>query len=396
MKKSANPAAIIGGILSIVVALSWGAVNLAYGDMLAEDAAQMIQFMLPPFLFLVLAVFLFIGKPRAGVPIVMTILLLCTLLARGVAGFSTHTLKLFILDGKLYNIRGLNRLFMGLWNPLYLLALLAFVVLGFLMVSGRGRMLWFLPPALATLSSLMVISILLGQMELNEGDFHLPFTILSEVVRTAALWCAARFMAGPGPVMAASGGGSYACAGEGGAYAPYRAEGYVDLMSCALLLIFTLGIYHLVWIYRTTRYLNRVEGAPSRNPTTKLLLCMFIPFYTIYWTYQSAQRVDALARSRGLYAELTAPCVLLSIFAGIVPPLLMQNTINAVSQTEAPGAAAPAAEEAQPTPAAAAAPAAGKSEEDVIEALKRYKELLDQGVITQEEFDRKKARLLGQ
>ena len=68
MKKSPNPAAIIGGILSIVVALSWGAVNLAYGDMLAEDAAQMIQFMLPPFLFLVLAVFLFIGKPEPESP----------------------------------------------------------------------------------------------------------------------------------------------------------------------------------------------------------------------------------------------------------------------------------------------------------------------------------------
>ncbi len=43
-----------------------------------------------------------------------------------------------------------------------------------------------------------------------------------------------------------------------------------------------------------------------------------------------------------------------------------------------------------------AAPAAGQGEEDVIEALKRYKELLDQGVITQEEFDRKKEQLLGQ
>lgn len=43
-----------------------------------------------------------------------------------------------------------------------------------------------------------------------------------------------------------------------------------------------------------------------------------------------------------------------------------------------------------------AAPAAGQGEEDVIEALKRYKELLDQGVITQEDFDRKKAQLLGQ
>lgn len=396
MKKSANPAAIIGGILSIVVALSWGAVNVVYGDMLVSDAVELIQFMLSPFLFLVLAVFLFIGKPRVGVPIVMTILLLCSLLVKNFITISTHTLYLFLFDGKLYRITKLNRLFLEFWHPVYLLALLAFVVLGFLMVSGKGRMLWFLPPALATLSSLMVIFILLGQMELNEGDFHLPFTILSEVVRTGALWCAARFMAGPGPVMSAAGDGGQGTYGAGG-YMAYRAEGYVDLMSCALLLLFTLGIYHLVWIYRTTRYLNRVEGALSRNPTTKLLLCMFIPFYTIYWTYQSAQRVDALARSKGLYAELTSPCVLLSIFAGIVPPMLMQNTINAISQTEAPGAAAPGAEETQSAPAAMpAAPVTGQGEEDVIEALKRYKELLDQGVITQEEFDRKKAQLLGQ
>ena len=257
-------------------------------------------------------------------------------------------------------------------------------------------MLWFLPPALATLSSLMVVS----QMRSSGLNWEyiprytLAVFLLSEVVRTAALWCAARFLAGPAPVKDAAGEGGQGAYGESG-YMAYRAEGYVDLMSCALLLIFTLGIYYLVWVYRTTRYLNRVEGAPYRNPTTKLLLCMFIPFYGIYWTYQSAQRVDALARSRGIYSELTSPCVLLSIFIGIVPPLLMQNTINAVSQTEAPRAAAPGAEEPQPTPAPAAVPAAGQGEEDVIEALKRYKELLDQGVITQEDFDRKKAQLLG-
>lgn len=36
-----------------------------------------------------------------------------------------------------------------------------------------------------------------------------------------------------------------------------------------------------------------------------------------------------------------------------------------------------------------------KSETDIIEALKQYKELLDSGVITQEEFDTKKKELLG-
>lgn len=395
MKKSPNPAAIIGGILFLLSALVLLMINLSTMNMLDYSFAtdQLLRVNLIPILYVVTAIFLFIRRPKAAVPVLAAVICLYSFFLGSVFN---HSFPSFMVTFGL-QVRGLGELFIRLWNPLYLLSLLAFAVLGFLMVSGKGRMLWFLPPALATLSSLMVLSLLLG----TALDWELPGEItavfvLSEIVRTAALWCAARFMAGPGPVMSAAGEGGQGTYGAGG-YMAYRAEGYVDLMSCALLLIFTLGIYHLVWIYRTTRYLNRVEVAPSRNPTTKLLLCMFIPFYTIYWTYQSAQRVDALARSKGLYAELTSPCVLLSIFAGIVPPLLMQNTINAVSQTSAPGAAAPGAEETQSAPAAMpAAPAAGQGEEDVIEALKRYKELLDQGVITQEDFDRKKAQLLGQ
>ena len=49
------------------------------------------------------------------------------------------------------------------------------------------------------------------------------------------------------------------------------------------------------------------------------------------------------------------------------------------------------------TPAAPNAPvngAASVSEQNVAEELKKYKELLDSGILTQEEFDEKKARLL--
>ena len=41
------------------------------------------------------------------------------------------------------------------------------------------------------------------------------------------------------------------------------------------------------WDYTVT--LNDLEDEPPRNPVTKLLLCMFIPFYAIYWFYRSAQ-----------------------------------------------------------------------------------------------------------
>ena len=51
----------------------------------------------------------------------------------------------------------------------------------------------------------------------------------------------------------------------------------------------------------------------------------------------------------------------------------------------------------QPPPAAAApapAPASAPSEVDTIEAIRKYKELLDEGIITEEEFEAKKKELL--
>lgn len=52
------------------------------------------------------------------------------------------------------------------------------------------------------------------------------------------------------------------------------------------------------------------------------------------------------------------------------------------------------AEKAEPT-VQESARSSQLSDKEIIEALKQYKELLDLGVITQEEFDRKKLRLLG-
>ena len=50
------------------------------------------------------------------------------------------------------------------------------------------------------------------------------------------------------------------------------------MVKCVLLLIFTFGIYWLIWIYRTTGYLNRTEDEPPHTPAYQLLLCLFVPF----------------------------------------------------------------------------------------------------------------------
>lgn len=159
---------------------------------------------------------------------------------------------------------------------------------------------------------------------------------------------------------------------------------YCDLLKHILLLLFTFGIYYLIWIYRATAYLNRVEDEPPRNPTNKLLLCMFVPFYSIYWVYKSAQRLDRLAASKGVASDLTTLCLILAIFVGIIPPILMQEKINTITNVE----------NGTEPPQANNATAAKKIKIGVAEELKTYKELLDNGVITQEEFETKKKQLL--
>jgi len=109
---------------------------------------------------------------------------------------------------------------------------------------------------------------------------------------------------------------------------PFPAEGRFDILTHVLLLIFTFGIWELIWNYRTTKYLNCCPGEEYRNPTTKLLLCMFVPFYHLYWVYKSSQRIDKMSALRGVPSDSATINLILEIFVGIVPPILMQSKIN--------------------------------------------------------------------
>ena len=161
-------------------------------------------------------------------------------------------------------------------------------------------------------------------------------------------------------------------------------EGYCDLLTHILLLLFTFGIWQYIWIYKTTSYLNKTPNEEHRNPTTKLLLCMFVPFYYIYWTYKSAQRIDSLAISKGQQSDISTLCLILSIFVGIVPPILMQDKINNIARQKTT-----ANVKTTPTQDTNTTPVG------VADEIKKYKELLDTGVITEEEFEAKKKQLLG-
>lgn len=172
---------------------------------------------------------------------------------------------------------------------------------------------------------------------------------------------------------------------------------YCSMVKHVFLLLFTFGIWYYIWIYRTTCYLNQVEDEPPRNPTAKLLLCMFVPFYAIYWIYKSAQRLDKLSVSRGIPSDLSTLCLILAIFVGVIPPILMQDRINALETGagDAQPCAAPQYAAPQYSAPQYTAPRQRTPGFDVADELKKYKDLLDCGAITQEEFDAKKKQLLG-
>lgn len=165
-------------------------------------------------------------------------------------------------------------------------------------------------------------------------------------------------------------------------------EAYCSLAKHILLLLFTFGIWHLIWIYRMTGYTNAVQDEEQRNPTNKLLLCLFVPFYIIYWTYKTAQRVDKMAFAKNIASDMSTLCLILEIFVPIIPPILLQDKMNSIitagdmqKENKATNSESPKKEKEEAM--------LGSAEE-----LKKFKELLDMGAITQEEFDAKKKQLL--
>ena len=161
-------------------------------------------------------------------------------------------------------------------------------------------------------------------------------------------------------------------------YVPKVWNGRCDMLKHILLLVFTFGVWYCIWIYRTTGFLNGTRDHPDRNPTNQLLLCIFVPFYLIYWVYQSAKRTDIQAADKGIPSDLGILCLVMAFFVPMLPPILMQDKFNRFSE-----------------PAQTVQVAVRDLDPQELSArLRAYKQLQEDGLISPEDYEAKKNQLL--
>ena len=101
-----------------------------------------------------------------------------------------------------------------------------------------------------------------------------------------------------------------------------------------VLLVVTCGVWQYVWTYYMTKYTNMAEGEEYRDPTKKLLLSIFVPFYLVYWTYITAQRIDKMAAAKGVTSNITLLSTLMSALISFLAPVFMQERVNAIEKAD--------------------------------------------------------------
>ena len=253
----------------------------------------------------------------------------------------------------------INRSIAALGYPASLALIAGYVLMAIAARAPRGRpnlVLSFLPAALVLLGRVLYLVPFTG-LDLGYLLSYLDEIAALALAGFAFTETAARPFAAPGPYAAPGGFAAQSAFGQRPGYAPpggapnfapgapvMPREAYCGMAKHVLLLLFTFLIWYFIWIYRTTKHLNALRDEPPRNPTTKLLLCMFVPFYAVYWAYKSGQRADRLAAQRGIPSNISAACLVCAIFIPFVMAIILQNKINAIAAPgpyAAPGGFAP-------------------------------------------------------
>lgn len=103
-----------------------------------------------------------------------------------------------------------------------------------------------------------------------------------------------------------------------------------NLVTVALLGVVTVGFYWLYWIYKVTEFTNEETNLEKRSPLGQMLLCL-IPFYDIYWYYQTSKCLDVMMSDYNRTEDNDILSILLMFFGGLfIAGIVMQDRINKV------------------------------------------------------------------
>lgn len=172
-----------------------------------------------------------------------------------------------------------------------------------------------------------------------------------------------------------------------------------NIGTSVILSIVTCGIYGIIWGYKMAKEAVSVKDEKD-DGLLEAILMIFLPFIGAYLAekkfYEGCQAKGIAKEDRSIIY-----LILGLVGLGIVDFILLQSDLNTVADA-VPAAAPTYTAPAQPAapvynaPVEAAPVEEAPARDDVVAALEQYKSLLDSGIITQEEFDAKKAELLSQ
>lgn len=117
--------------------------------------------------------------------------------------------------------------------------------------------------------------------------------------------------------------------------ASHNAEGYMHLRDHIVRTVLLGNLWTVVWTGRTTGYLNTQSDIRRSAPVGQMLLCMFVPFYIIYWFHHQGQKCDNAVQMVYKNAPGKAKLyTILSIFAPAASSIVMQFRINRLASKE--------------------------------------------------------------
>lgn len=103
-------------------------------------------------------------------------------------------------------------------------------------------------------------------------------------------------------------------------------EGYVALPEHCCMLLLLWPVWLPIWIYHTTKVLNS-KACKKDKPVAQLLLCLFVPYYWIYWFYRQGARVDQLPTEKK-QSKTSVLCLILAFLVPVAAGYIMQKRIN--------------------------------------------------------------------